>query len=120
MRCHSGPETLQEVRVNASMYDAQQGSTSGAHIDMATSAGTNKYHGAVYAHRGTDWINAAPFFFNQDQDIPANDKVPQLHRYILGGTFVVNHQGQALRLSPISTACIGPGDWRLAARRAVD
>ncbi len=81
------PETLQEVRVNASMYDAQQGSTSGAHIDMATSAGTNKYHGAVYAHRGTDWINAAPFFFNQDQDIPANDKVPQLHRYILGGTF---------------------------------
>ena len=41
----------------------------------------------MYAHRGTNWINAAPFFFNQDQDIPANDKVPQLHRYILGGTF---------------------------------
>src|SRR5579863_8366392 len=54
------PETLQEVRVNASMYDAQQGSTSGAHIDMSTSAGTNKYHGSVYAHRGTSWINAAP------------------------------------------------------------
>jgi hypothetical protein len=81
------PETLQEVRVNASMYDAQQGSTSGAHIDMSTSAGTNKYHGSVYAHRGTSWINAAPFFFNQDPDVPANDKVPQLHRYILGGTF---------------------------------
>ena len=81
------PETLQEVRVNASMYDAQQGASSGAHIDMATSAGTNKYHGSVYAHRGTSWINAAPFFFNQDQDIPANDKVPQLHRYIAGGTF---------------------------------
>ena len=26
------PETVQEVRVNASMYDAQQGATSGAHI----------------------------------------------------------------------------------------
>jgi hypothetical protein len=81
------PEMLQEVRVNASMYDAQQGSTSGAHIDMNTASGTNKYHGTVYAHRGTDWINAAPFFFNQDADIPANDKVPQLHRYILGGNF---------------------------------
>jgi hypothetical protein len=69
------------------MYDAQQGSTSGAHIDMNTASGTNKYHGTVYAHRGTDWINAAPFFFNQDADIPANDKVPQLHRYILGGNF---------------------------------
>ena len=65
------PETIQEVRVNASMYDAQQGSTSGAHIDISTASGTNKYHGTVYAHRGTNWINAAPFFFNQDPDIPA-------------------------------------------------
>ena len=80
------PETLQEVRVNASMYDAQQGSTSGAHIDMSTASGTNAFHGNLYAHRGTNWINAAPFFFNQDPDVPASDKVPQLHRYILGGT----------------------------------
>jgi hypothetical protein len=79
------PETLQEVRVNASMYDADQGSTSGAHIDMSTKSGTNVFHGSLYGHRGTSWINAAPFFFNQDEDIPANDKVPQLHRYILGG-----------------------------------
>jgi hypothetical protein len=79
------PETLQEVRVNASMYDAQQGSTSGAHIDMSTTSGTNVYHGSGYFRRGTDWINAAPFFFNQDADIPPANKVPQLHRYILGG-----------------------------------
>ncbi len=80
------PETIQEVRVNASMYDAQQGSTSGAHINLSTSSGTNTYHGSLYGHRGTDWLNAAPFFFNQDNAIPANMKVPQLHRYILGGT----------------------------------
>ncbi len=80
------PETLQEVRVNASMYDADQGATSGAHIDMSTKSGTNAYHGSLYIHRGTDWINAAPFFFNQDNDIPASEKVPQLHRYSAGGT----------------------------------
>ena len=80
------PETLQEVRVNASMYDATQGSTSGAHIDLSTASGTNEIHGSAYYHRGTSWLNAAPFFFNQDPDIPANNKVPQLHRYILGGT----------------------------------
>jgi hypothetical protein len=80
------PETLSEVRVNASMYDATQGSTSGAHIDMSTASGTNNLHGGAYYHRGTDWLNAAPFFFNQDADIPANDKVPQLHRYTLGGS----------------------------------
>jgi hypothetical protein len=79
------PETIQEARVNASMYDAQQGATSGAHIDLSTTSGTNDYHGSLYLHRATDWLNAAPFFFNQDQAVPANDKVPQLHRYTLGG-----------------------------------
>jgi Carboxypeptidase regulatory-like domain/TonB dependent receptor len=79
------PETIQEVRVNASMYDAQQGGTSGAHIDLSTTSGTNDYHGTLYLHRATNWLNAAPFFFNQDQAVPANDKVPQLHRYTLGG-----------------------------------
>jgi hypothetical protein len=81
------PETIAEVKVNASMYDASQGSTSGAHIDLSTASGTNAYHGTLYGHRGTNWINAAPFFFKQDGSIPANDKNPQLHRYIAGGTF---------------------------------
>jgi Carboxypeptidase regulatory-like domain len=79
------PETIQEFRVNTSMYDAQQGSTSGAHIDMSTASGTNSIHGSLYAHRGTDWLNAAPYFYNQDSNIPANEKVPQLHKYIVGG-----------------------------------
>ncbi len=81
------PEMLQEVRVNASMYDAQQGSTSGAHIDLSTSSGTNAFHGSLYAHRGTDALNAAPFFFKQDPAVPAGFKNPELHRYIVGGTF---------------------------------
>ena len=67
------------------MYDAQQGATSGAHIDLSTTSGTNDYHGTLYLHRATNWLNAAPFFFNQDQAVPANDKNPQLHRYTLGG-----------------------------------
>ena len=81
------PEMIEEVRVNASMYDAEQGSTSGAHIDMSTASGTNKYHGSVYGRRGTNWINAAPFFFKNDGDIPENLKNPELHRYVVGGTF---------------------------------
>ena len=80
------PETVQEFRVNTSMYDAQQGSTSGAHIDMSTASGTNNIHGSGYLHRGTDWLNAAPFFYKQDDNIPASEKVPQLHRYTAGGT----------------------------------
>jgi hypothetical protein len=79
------PETISEVRVNTSMYDAQQGGTSGAHIDMSTASGTNNIHGTAYVHRGTNWLNADPYFFNADPNIPANEKNPQLHRYTAGG-----------------------------------
>jgi len=81
------PETLEEVRVNASMYDAQQGSASGAHIDMSTGSGANAMHGSLYGHRGTNWLNAAPFFFKNNTGIPDEDKNPELHRYTAGGTF---------------------------------
>ena len=80
------PETVEELRVNASMYDAMQGATSGAHIDISTASGTNAIHGTAYVHRGTNWLNAAPFFFKNDGDIPGSDKNPDLHRYTAGGT----------------------------------
>ncbi len=79
------PESITEVRVNTSMYDAQQGSTSGAHIDMSTTSGTNNIHGSAYVHRGTNWLNADPYFYNADPNIPANEKNPSLHRYSAGG-----------------------------------
>jgi hypothetical protein len=82
------PETIEEVRVNASMYDAEQGSTSGAHIDMTTSSGTNAFHGGLYGHRGTNAWNAEPFFFKNDPMIASTPGLanPELHRYIVGGT----------------------------------
>ena len=79
------PESIQEVRVNTSMYDAQQGSTSGAHIEMNTASGTNNIHGTAYVHRGTNWLDADPYFYNADPNIPLSEKNPGLHRYSAGG-----------------------------------
>jgi hypothetical protein len=59
------PEFTQELRVNASMYDAQQGATSGAQIDVNTSTGTNNWHGQLYGSYANNLLNASPFFFNQ-------------------------------------------------------
>lgn len=59
------PEFTQELRVNASMYDAQQGATSGAQIDVNTSTGTNAWHGQLYGTYANNMMNASPFFFNQ-------------------------------------------------------
>jgi hypothetical protein len=79
------PETVEEFHVNTSMYDAQQGSTSGAHVDLSTMSGTNSIHGMLWGHRGTNALNAAPYFYKQDANIPADEDVPQLHRYTAGG-----------------------------------
>ncbi len=80
------PETIEEVRVNASMYDAQQGSNSGAHVDLSTRAGTNALHGSVYGNRESNWLNAAPFFFKKDSGVPESARNPGIHRYTAGVT----------------------------------
>ena len=85
------PEQIDEVRVDTSMYDAQQGAKSGAHIDVGTLSGSNKFHGQAYVYRGTNLLNAAPFFYKQQSaayggTIPLNQVNPYLHRVTAGGT----------------------------------
>jgi hypothetical protein len=88
------PEFMQEVRVNTSMYDAQQGATSGAQIDVNTASGTNQWHGQAYGTFANNSLNAAPFFFKQ-QALLATEGVgsfpyslanPTLHRWSTGAT----------------------------------
>src|SRR5579859_6363795 len=62
-------ETLEEVHVSTAMYDASEGSYSGAHISMQTKSGTNTLHGGVYEYHQTDGWNATPFFFNADPSL---------------------------------------------------
>ena len=80
------PETVQELQVNTSLYDVSQGANSGAHIDVRTRSGTNAFHGQAYWYHATNWLNAAPVFYKNDPTIPPQDKVPQLHRNVIGAT----------------------------------
>jgi len=78
-------EAIQEVAVNAAMYDATQGANSGAHISVLTKAGTNDFHGQVYEKFQNSDMNAAPFFYNASPAIA--DKVPFSNRNQFGATF---------------------------------
>ena len=86
------PEFLQELRVNTSLYDAQQGATSGAQIDANTLSGTNTLHGQVYGSFANNSLNADPFFFKQQyllgtQNVgafPESLANPALHRWTTG------------------------------------
>jgi len=116
-------ETLEEVRVNTSMYDASEGSYSGAHVTLQTRSGTNQYHGQAYEYHQTDAWNASPFFFNQDPTLRSLGKtVPELKRNNFGVTFggpilkdklffFASYQGQRVSDSDssISEASVLPG-----------
>jgi hypothetical protein len=86
------PEFLQELRVNTSMYDAQQGATAGAQIDANTGTGTNNWHGQMFGAFANNSLNAAPYFFKQEyllgtQGIgafPESLANPALHRWSTG------------------------------------
>ncbi|HWZ50345.1 MAG TPA: carboxypeptidase regulatory-like domain-containing protein [Granulicella sp.] len=73
------PQTITEERVNTSMFDAAQGATAGAHIDVTTKSGSNNLHGSVYGDWETSELNANPFFNKQ-----AGQPRPDLHRYVAG------------------------------------
>ena len=81
-------ETIEELRVNSSMYDAAQGANSGAHIGVLTKSGTNQFHGQVYEYFQNSFWNAAPYFRNDvpDNIIPPSQKVPALHYNRFGAT----------------------------------
>jgi hypothetical protein len=97
-------ETIQEVHVNTSMYDASMGSTSGAHIETTTKSGTNALHGQVYEYFQNNAFDAEPTFLAPN---PFFQGTPPLHRNVFGGTlggpikkdkmfFFVSYQGQRI------------------------
>jgi hypothetical protein len=79
-------ETIQELHVTTSMYDASQGSTSGAHIELTTKSGTNQYHGQAYEYFQNNDFDAAPTFFISNPAAGVSPGAPGLHRNVFGGT----------------------------------
>ena len=76
-------ETIQEVHVSTSMYDASMGSASGAHIETTTKSGTNRLHGQAYEYFQNNAFDAAPTFLAKN---PFFSGAPPLHRNVFGVT----------------------------------
>lgn len=75
------PDAIQEIDVNASMYDASQGNNSGAHIGVITKSGTNAVHGSVWEQYQNSNMNANYYFYNQ-----VGISLPFLNRNQFGAT----------------------------------
>src|ERR1041384_3979901 len=66
-------DAVQEFKVNTNSFDAQNGFTSGATVNVATRSGTNKPHGAIY-YFNRDKSRTANNFFNNRQGMARPDR----------------------------------------------
>jgi Carboxypeptidase regulatory-like domain len=77
------PETIEELQVTTSMYDASQGSKSGAHVELTTKSGTNELHGQAYEYFQNNIFDATPTFLTPNTFFSG---APPLHRNVFGAT----------------------------------
>jgi hypothetical protein len=75
------PETIQEFKVQTSLYDATYGRAGGANIQILTRSGSNQWHGAAYEYLRNDALNANDSFLKA-----AGVRRPVLRRSVFGGT----------------------------------
>lgn len=60
------PETLQEVKLQTSLYDASTGRSGGGNFQLVTKQGGNTFNGSVYYYLQNEKLNANDFFFNKE------------------------------------------------------
>ena len=80
------PDMVQEVKVLASDYDAQYGSSTSGQITMISKGGTSQYHGAAFEYARNKWLNAKPWNKTCDALTPNCDPRPKTTRMISART----------------------------------
>lgn len=60
------PETLSEVKLQTSLYDASTGRSGGGNFQLVTKGGGNTFNGSAYYYLQNEKLNANDFFFNKD------------------------------------------------------
>ena len=83
------PETLEEVKLQTSMYDASTGRNGGGIFQVVSKSGTNTLSGTAYHYMQHDKLLANDFFFNR-----AGTDKPRLRRneggFTVGGPIMRN------------------------------
>jgi len=72
-------DSLVEINVKTSNYQAEYGGSAGAVINLVTRSGTKEFHGGLYTYFRNEDLNANSFF-NNKQGLP----IPR-YRYVTGG-----------------------------------
>src|SRR5256886_7213168 len=74
------PDTIQEFKVQTSLYDATFGRGGGGNVQAVTRSGTNDFHGGSYEYFRNDALNANNPFLKA-----VGVRRPTLQRNVFGG-----------------------------------
>jgi hypothetical protein len=81
------PETIQEVKLQTSLYDASTGRNGGGNFQIITKGGSNDWHGTGTFFFQNDVLNANDFFYKRD-DIERPESKRYEGGFTLGGPLV--------------------------------
>src|SRR5438067_7746324 len=89
-------DAVEEFKVVTVSFDAQEGHTAGAVIDVSLKSGTNKFHGTLYEFVRNDILSANDFFLNAAGQ-PRNALRYNRYGGTLGGPVIVPRGGEGGR-----------------------
>jgi hypothetical protein len=112
-------ESVEEVRIQESSYDAEYGQASGGVVNFITKSGTNNFHGSLFEYFRNEVLDARDFF----SYVPPLKPAFRLNQYggSLGGPlkrdklfFFVDYEGDRQRLGVTQTGYVPTEAYRAA------
>lgn len=79
-------DTVQEVNILRSNYNAEFGRNAGGQVNVVTKSGTNQFRGSVFEYLRHDRFDASPFFGTLDRDGDGKKDATPLKYHNFGGT----------------------------------
>lgn len=112
-------ESIQEVDVSTDDFDAEQGFTGGAAVNVVTKSGTNNYHGSLFWYHN----NSATRAFTWDENRAGVNRKPKTIMNFLGGSiggpikkdklfYFADYEGTFERVNKTSLASVPALDLR--------
>ncbi len=115
-------DTVQEFRVETTSYTSEHGRSAGAHMNVATKAGSNEFRGSLYGFHRNDALDARNFFASEDRDGDGKADAEPLKRSQFGGTiggpivgdrafFFFGYEGTRLRNATVVRTNVPSPNW---------
>jgi outer membrane receptor protein involved in Fe transport len=84
-------ESIENVNISTSAYDAEQGMAGGAAVTLVTKSGTNQLRGSAYWYHDNQHLYARPYFFQQSTPKPVLPKsIVNIPGFTVGGPIIKN------------------------------